>query len=100
MTAFDDAERRIRAGTAEAFGRTYARICAYPVSVLLDAPRPGIRPRGGLTRVELVCPGVEMRADVGDRHADVWEVLVVDALMRPECLRKDGEIEAPVCLRG
>ena len=39
MTAFDDAERRMRAGTAEAFGRTYARICAYPVSVLLDAAR-------------------------------------------------------------
>jgi SAM-dependent methyltransferase len=41
MTAFDDAERRIRAGTAEAFGRTYARICAYPVSVLLDAAGVG-----------------------------------------------------------
>lgn len=37
MTAFDDAERRMRVGTAEAFGRTYARICAYPVSLLLDA---------------------------------------------------------------
>jgi ubiquinone/menaquinone biosynthesis C-methylase UbiE len=41
MTAFDDAERRIRAGTAEAFGRTYARICAYPVSLLLDAAGVG-----------------------------------------------------------
>jgi SAM-dependent methyltransferase len=41
MTAFDDAERRIRAGTAEAFGRTYARICAYPVSLLLDAAEVG-----------------------------------------------------------
>ena len=27
----------MRAGTAEAFGRTYARVCAYPVSPLLDA---------------------------------------------------------------
>jgi SAM-dependent methyltransferase len=41
MTAFDDAERRMRAGTAEAFGRTYARICAYPVSLLLDAAGVG-----------------------------------------------------------
>lgn len=41
MTAFDDAERRIRAGTAEAFGRTYARVCAYPVSLLLDAAAVG-----------------------------------------------------------
>jgi len=41
MTAFDDAERRIRAGTAKAFGRTYARICAYPVSLLLDAAGVG-----------------------------------------------------------
>lgn len=41
MTVFDDAERRIRAGTAEAFGRTYARICAYPVPVLLDAAGVG-----------------------------------------------------------
>jgi SAM-dependent methyltransferase len=41
MTVFDDAERRIRAGTAEAFGRTYARVCAYPVSLLLDAAAVG-----------------------------------------------------------
>lgn len=41
MTAFDDAERRMRAGTAEAFGRTYARICAYPVFLLLDAAGVG-----------------------------------------------------------
>jgi SAM-dependent methyltransferase len=41
VTVFDDAERRIRAGTAEAFGRTYARICAYPVPVLLDAAGVG-----------------------------------------------------------
>jgi SAM-dependent methyltransferase len=41
MTAFDDAERRMRAGTAEAFGRTYARICGYPVSLLLDAAGVG-----------------------------------------------------------
>jgi len=31
----------MRAGTAEAFGRTYARICAYPVSLLLDAGAVG-----------------------------------------------------------
>jgi len=31
----------MRAGTAEAFGRTYARICAYPVSLLLDAAGVG-----------------------------------------------------------
>jgi SAM-dependent methyltransferase len=41
MTAFDDAERRMRAGTAEAFARTYARVCAYPVSLLLDAAGVG-----------------------------------------------------------
>jgi ribosomal protein L11 methylase PrmA len=41
MTAFDDAERRMRAGTAEAFGRSYARVCAYPVSLLLDAAGVG-----------------------------------------------------------
>ena len=27
----------MRAGTAEAYGRTYARVCAYPVPLLLDA---------------------------------------------------------------
>jgi len=31
----------MRAGTAEAFERTYARICAYPVSLLLDAAGVG-----------------------------------------------------------
>lgn len=41
MTAFDDAERRIRAGTAEAYERTYARICAYPVPLLLEAAGVG-----------------------------------------------------------
>ena len=41
MTAFDEMERRIRAGTAEAFRRTYARVCAYPVSLLLDAADVG-----------------------------------------------------------
>jgi len=31
----------MRAGTAEAFGRSYARVCAYPVSLLLDAAGVG-----------------------------------------------------------
>jgi len=41
MTAFDEAERRMRAGTAEAYGRSFARVCAYPVSRLLDAAGVG-----------------------------------------------------------
>ncbi|MQY10662.1 Ubiquinone/menaquinone biosynthesis C-methyltransferase UbiE [Streptomyces sp. RB5] len=37
MTAFDESERRIWAGRADAFAGSFARLCAYPVSRLLDA---------------------------------------------------------------
>ena len=45
MTAFDDHERRRWTGRAEAYRRSFARLCAYPVDLLLDAAavRPGIR---------------------------------------------------------
>ncbi|MFC5909649.1 class I SAM-dependent methyltransferase [Streptacidiphilus monticola] len=36
MTIFDEAERRVWAGRAEAYGRSYAKLCAYPVPQLLD----------------------------------------------------------------
>lgn len=35
-TPFDRAERRIWSGRAEAYARTYARLCAHPVEALLD----------------------------------------------------------------
>ncbi|MDX5577431.1 hypothetical protein ACWGBY_31595 [Streptomyces griseus] len=34
MTAFDHAERRIWSGKAEAYARTYARLCAHPAAAL------------------------------------------------------------------
>ncbi|OCC09976.1 class I SAM-dependent methyltransferase [Streptomyces sp. PTY087I2] len=40
-TPFDDAERRIWSGRAEAYARTYARLCAYPAPALLDAAEAG-----------------------------------------------------------
>ncbi|MFF0503635.1 class I SAM-dependent methyltransferase [Streptomyces fimicarius] len=41
MTAFDHAERRIWSGKAEAYARTYARLCAHPATALLDAAGAG-----------------------------------------------------------
>ncbi|NEB35614.1 class I SAM-dependent methyltransferase [Streptomyces sp. SID14515] len=41
MTAFDHAERRIWSGKAEAYARTYARLCAHPAAALLDAAGTG-----------------------------------------------------------
>ncbi|MGW6914683.1 class I SAM-dependent methyltransferase [Kitasatospora sp. NPDC054939] len=41
MTAFDEYERRAWAGRAEAFGGSFARLCAYPVPWLLDAAGVG-----------------------------------------------------------
>ncbi|MDF6042831.1 class I SAM-dependent methyltransferase [Streptomyces sp. JH14] len=45
MTAFDLSERRIWDGRAEAYARTFARLCAHPVPRLLDAAGvgPGVR---------------------------------------------------------
>ncbi|PCG85570.1 SAM-dependent methyltransferase [Streptomyces sp. WZ.A104] len=40
-TPFDRAERRIWSGKAEAYDRTYARLCAHPVPALLDAAEVG-----------------------------------------------------------
>ncbi|WP_411082506.1 class I SAM-dependent methyltransferase [Streptomyces sp. cmx-18-6] len=40
-TPFDAAERRIWAGRADAYARTYARLCAHPVDALLDAAGVG-----------------------------------------------------------
>ncbi|MGK5740717.1 class I SAM-dependent methyltransferase [Micromonospora sp. URMC 103] len=37
MTTFDDHERRRWAGRAHAYARSYARLCAYPAPMLLDA---------------------------------------------------------------
>ncbi|MFE9606862.1 class I SAM-dependent methyltransferase [Streptomyces hokutonensis] len=35
MTAFDECERKIWAGRADAYARSFARLCAYPVSLML-----------------------------------------------------------------
>ncbi|MFJ5777725.1 hypothetical protein [Streptomyces sp. NPDC093094] len=40
-TAFDRAERRMWAGRADAYGSTFARLCAHPVPALLDAAAVG-----------------------------------------------------------
>ncbi|MFE0693762.1 class I SAM-dependent methyltransferase [Streptomyces sp. NPDC058869] len=40
-TPFDHAERRIWSGKAEAYAATYARLCAYPATALLDAAEVG-----------------------------------------------------------
>lgn len=41
MTAFDDGERLIWSGQADAYAATFARLCAYPVPRLLDAAGVG-----------------------------------------------------------
>lgn len=40
-TPFDHAERRIWSGKADAYARTYARLCAHPAALLLDAADAG-----------------------------------------------------------
>ena len=37
MTAFDDSERLIWAGRAGAYARSFAKLCAFPIGLLLDA---------------------------------------------------------------
>lgn len=37
LSAFDAYERKMWAGRAEAYGRTFAKLCAHPVAELLDA---------------------------------------------------------------
>jgi protein-L-isoaspartate O-methyltransferase len=39
VTMFDEAERRIWEGRAEAYACSFAKLCAHPVSALLDAAR-------------------------------------------------------------
>ncbi|WP_431039392.1 class I SAM-dependent methyltransferase [Streptomyces sp. P6-2-1] len=41
MTEFDESERLIRAGRAEAYAASFAKLCAYPVGELLDAAGVG-----------------------------------------------------------
>ncbi|MEU9993381.1 class I SAM-dependent methyltransferase [Streptomyces sp. NPDC048045] len=45
QTAFDESERRAWAGQADAYAASFAKLCAYPVSGLLDAAgvREGVR---------------------------------------------------------
>lgn len=45
QTAFDESERRAWAGQADAYGASFAKLCAYPVPGLLDAAgvREGLR---------------------------------------------------------
>jgi SAM-dependent methyltransferase len=45
VTAFDASERRIWTGRAEAYAGSFAKLCAYPVPLLLDAAgvRSGVR---------------------------------------------------------
>ncbi|MFG3257520.1 class I SAM-dependent methyltransferase [Streptomyces sp. NPDC048172] len=44
-TAFDESERRTWAGRADAYANSFAKLCAYPVPLLLDAAgvRAGVR---------------------------------------------------------
>jgi SAM-dependent methyltransferase len=45
VTGFDESERRIWAGRADAYAGSFAKLCAYPVPELLDAAEvgPGVR---------------------------------------------------------
>ncbi|MFE3722414.1 class I SAM-dependent methyltransferase [Streptomyces cyaneofuscatus] len=67
-TPFDDAERRIWSGRAEAYARTYARLCAHPVEALLDAA--GVAP--GTRVLDVGCGSGTVSVAAFARGADVY----------------------------
>lgn len=81
-TPFDDAERRIWSGRAEAYARTYARLCAHPAAALLDAAEVG--PRGRV--LDVGCGSGTVSAAAVARGASVYatdaEPGMVDATRR------------------
>ncbi|MFE7372626.1 class I SAM-dependent methyltransferase [Streptomyces anulatus] len=69
-TPFDHAERRIWSGRAEAYARTYARLCAHPAALLLDAA--GVGP--GSRVLDVGCGSGTISALAAGRGATVHAV--------------------------
>ncbi|MGW7591738.1 class I SAM-dependent methyltransferase [Streptomyces rubiginosohelvolus] len=69
-TPFDLAERRIWSGRAEAYARTYARLCAHPSAALLDAVEAG----PGARVLDVGCGSGTMSAAAVARGASVYAV--------------------------
>ncbi|MFB6702189.1 MULTISPECIES: class I SAM-dependent methyltransferase [Streptomyces] len=69
-TPFDLAERRIWSGRAEAYARTYARLCAHPSAALLDAVEAG----PGVRVLDVGCGSGTMSAAAVARGASVYAV--------------------------
>ncbi|QYA94630.1 class I SAM-dependent methyltransferase [Streptomyces anulatus] len=69
-TPFDHAERRIWSGRAEAYARTYARLCAHPAVLLLDAA--GVGP--GSRVLDVGCGSGTISALAAGRGATVHAV--------------------------
>ncbi|MEH0845245.1 hypothetical protein V6U81_22915 [Micromonospora sp. CPCC 205711] len=67
MTSFDDHERDRWAGRAEAYRRSFALLCAYPVGELLDAA--GVGPGGRV--LDVGCGTGTVTARAADRGAAV-----------------------------
>ncbi|MCF3134870.1 class I SAM-dependent methyltransferase [Streptomyces olivochromogenes] len=104
--AFDAAERAMWDGRAEAYGRSFARLCAYPVEALLDAARVGAgtrvldvgtgtgtaavaaRERGALVRA--------VDADPGMVAAAVRRGIAAEVAVLPELPFPDGAFDAVV----
>ncbi|MEV4877751.1 class I SAM-dependent methyltransferase [Streptomyces cyaneofuscatus] len=70
VTAFDRAERRIWSGKAEAYARTYARLCAHPAAALLDAAHVG----PGSRVLDVGCGSGTVSAAAVARDAAVYAV--------------------------
>ncbi|MFJ8842660.1 class I SAM-dependent methyltransferase [Streptomyces cyaneofuscatus] len=70
VTAFDRAERRIWSGKAEAYARTYARLCAHPAAALLDAAQVG----SGSRVLDVGCGSGTVSAAAVARDATVYAV--------------------------
>ncbi|MFY0514626.1 class I SAM-dependent methyltransferase [Streptomyces anulatus] len=69
-TPFDHAERRIWSGKAETYARTYARLCAHPAALLLDAA--GVGP--GSRVLDVGCGSGTISALAAGRGATVHAV--------------------------
>ncbi|MFJ6611246.1 class I SAM-dependent methyltransferase [Streptomyces sp. NPDC091289] len=105
-TPFDDAERRIWSGRAEAYARTYARLCAHPVEALLDAAGAGPGTRvldvgcgSGTVSAAAAARGASVyAADADPGMAEATRVAVPDAEVRvarlPELPYEDGHFDA------
>ncbi|MFH9266384.1 methyltransferase domain-containing protein [Streptomyces sp. NPDC017546] len=69
-TPFDDAERRIWSGKAEAYASTYARLCAHPAAALLEAAGAG----PGTSVLDVGCGSGAISALAAGRGATVHAV--------------------------